>query len=144
MVKIRPYQEKDKQDVRFTCLNSEGPSQDGERIDNFVLNTYCDYYLEKESYLPKRLLSILLHNFSMLNANAKRKNCVSVLTFPLVWNLLYPKSCFNTPNTPSTCMERFIRNWQPKSEVINSAALRFCSSNLWETRITRLYWEVWH
>ena len=50
MVKIRPYQEKDKQDVRFTCLNSEGPSQDGERIDNFVLNTYCDYYLEKESY----------------------------------------------------------------------------------------------
>lgn len=50
MVKIRPYQEKDKQDVRFTCLNSEGPSPDGKRIDNFVLNTYCDYYLEKESH----------------------------------------------------------------------------------------------
>lgn len=48
MVTIRPYTEKDKEDVRFTCLNSEGPSPDGKRIDNFVLNTYCDYYLEKE------------------------------------------------------------------------------------------------
>ena len=50
MITIRPYKEKDKEDVRFTCLNSEGPSQDGERINNFVLNTYCDYYLEKEPY----------------------------------------------------------------------------------------------
>lgn len=48
MITIRPYQEKDKEDVRFICLNSEGPSQDSARINNFVLKTYCDYFIEQE------------------------------------------------------------------------------------------------
>lgn len=48
-MKIRPYQEKDKDDVRFICLNSEGPNTDSANTNRFVLNTFCDYYLEQES-----------------------------------------------------------------------------------------------
>lgn len=46
---IRPYQEKDKENVRFVCLNSEGPSEYDEDTAFFILNTYCDYFIEQES-----------------------------------------------------------------------------------------------
>ncbi len=45
---IRPYQEKDKEDVRFICLNSEGPNPDSQAVQRFVLKTYCDYFIEQE------------------------------------------------------------------------------------------------
>lgn len=45
---IRPYEHKDKEDVRFTCLNSEGPCKLSERGKHFILTTYCDYYIENE------------------------------------------------------------------------------------------------
>ena len=45
---IRPYKEKDKEDVRFVCLNSEGPCDLSASGRHFILTTYCDYYLEQE------------------------------------------------------------------------------------------------
>lgn len=48
MVTIRPYEEKDKDNVRFVCLNSEGPSKQTKRGKHFILTTYCDYFIEKE------------------------------------------------------------------------------------------------
>jgi|LSQX01.1.fsa_nt_gb ribosomal protein S18 acetylase RimI-like enzyme len=46
---IRPYESKDKEDVRFICLNSEGPCKLSEKDKNYILTTYCDYFIEKES-----------------------------------------------------------------------------------------------
>ncbi len=34
---IRPYEEKDKENVRFVCLNSEGPCKSSKRGINFGL-----------------------------------------------------------------------------------------------------------
>ncbi|MBR5428716.1 MAG: GNAT family N-acetyltransferase [Clostridia bacterium] len=45
---IRPYEAKDFEDVRFVCLNSEGPCDMDEAGRHYILTTYCDYYLEKE------------------------------------------------------------------------------------------------
>ncbi len=45
---IRPYEQKDKKDVEFVCLNSEGPCKSSARGINFGLAVYCDYYLEQE------------------------------------------------------------------------------------------------
>ena len=45
---IRPYNNKDKENVRFVCLNSEGPCKSSKRGINFALAVYCDYYIEKE------------------------------------------------------------------------------------------------
>lgn len=45
---VRPYEEKDKEDVRFVCLNSEGPCGLSEGGQHFILTTYCDYFIEKE------------------------------------------------------------------------------------------------
>ncbi len=47
-MKIRHYEEKDKKNVHFICLNSEGPCKSSARGINFALAVYCDYYLEKE------------------------------------------------------------------------------------------------
>lgn len=47
MLNIRKYEEKDKEGVRFTCLNSDGPTE-SENFGKFVLHTFCDYYIEKE------------------------------------------------------------------------------------------------
>ncbi len=47
---IRPYEEKDKENVRFVCLNSEGPCKSSKRKQNFLLTTYCDYFIEKEGH----------------------------------------------------------------------------------------------
>ena len=49
MIKIRHYQEKDKENVRFTCLNSDGPCDSSEKMKFFILNTFCDYFIEQES-----------------------------------------------------------------------------------------------
>ena len=45
---IRPYLEKDKENVRFVCLNSEGPCDMDEAGRHYILTTYCDYYIERE------------------------------------------------------------------------------------------------
>ena len=45
---IRPYANKDKENVRFVCLNSDGPCKARKRRQNFLLTTYCDYFIEKE------------------------------------------------------------------------------------------------
>ncbi|MBQ3499053.1 MAG: GNAT family N-acetyltransferase [Clostridia bacterium] len=45
---IRPYANKDKENVRFVHLNSEGPCKSSKRGINFGLAVYCDYYIEKE------------------------------------------------------------------------------------------------
>ncbi|MCH5198865.1 MAG: GNAT family N-acetyltransferase [Oscillospiraceae bacterium] len=45
---IRPYESKDRDNVRFVCLNSEGPCDMDEKGQHFILTTYCDYFIEKE------------------------------------------------------------------------------------------------
>lgn len=45
---VRPYEAKDKENVRFVCLNSDGPCKSSARAKNFTLAVYCDYYIEKE------------------------------------------------------------------------------------------------
>ncbi len=45
---VRPYEEKDKENVRFVCLNSEGPCKSSKRAREFTLSVYCDYYIENE------------------------------------------------------------------------------------------------
>ena len=47
---IRPYKGKDKENVRFVCLNSEGPCKSSKRGINFSLAVYCDYYIENEPF----------------------------------------------------------------------------------------------
>ena len=45
---IRPYENKDKENVRYVHLNSDGPCKSTKRGINFGLAVYCDYYIEKE------------------------------------------------------------------------------------------------
>ncbi len=45
---IRPYEEKDRESVRFICLNSNGPCKSSGKEINYLLATYCDYYIEEE------------------------------------------------------------------------------------------------
>lgn len=45
---IRPYEAKDKENVQFICLNSDGPDEFSEIGRHFLLTTYCDYYTEQE------------------------------------------------------------------------------------------------
>ncbi len=47
---IRPYEEKDRENVRYICLNSDGPCDADEKGQHFLLTTYCDYYIEKEPH----------------------------------------------------------------------------------------------
>lgn len=47
MLTVRKYEEKDKEGVRFACLNSDGPAE-SENFGKFILHTFCDYYIEKE------------------------------------------------------------------------------------------------
>ncbi len=47
MLEIRKYEEKDFENVRYTCLNSEGEPPSAE-ICEFVLHIFCDYYIEDE------------------------------------------------------------------------------------------------
>lgn len=45
---IRPYEEKDKVNVQFICLNSEGECKMTADEQHFILTTYCNYYIEQE------------------------------------------------------------------------------------------------
>ena len=45
---IRPYEEKDTENVRFVCLDSAGKADASKYVKNFLLNTYCNYYIENE------------------------------------------------------------------------------------------------
>lgn len=45
---VRKFEEKDFKGVQFACLNSEGGGMSAD-MEEFVLHTYCDYYIEKES-----------------------------------------------------------------------------------------------
>lgn len=47
-MKIRNYEEKDKEFVRFVCLNCDEPFNSSEKSKNFFLSVYCDYYIEHE------------------------------------------------------------------------------------------------
>ncbi len=47
---IRPYEEKDRDAVRYICLNSDGPCDADESGQHFLLTTYCDYYIEREGH----------------------------------------------------------------------------------------------
>lgn len=47
---IRPFETKDTADVRYVCLNSEGPCKMSASGKNFVLNTYCNYFIEQEPH----------------------------------------------------------------------------------------------
>ncbi len=46
-MEIRKYEEKDKENVRYICLNSDGGISNKELCD-FVLHIFCDYYIENE------------------------------------------------------------------------------------------------
>ena len=49
MVTIRKYEEKDYENVRFVCLNSEGPDEAPDHDTGvFILDTFCNYYIENE------------------------------------------------------------------------------------------------
>lgn len=47
-MKIRPYKDKDREAVRYVCINCDGPSDMSESAEHFILSTYCDYFIEKE------------------------------------------------------------------------------------------------
>ena len=45
---IRKFHSKDFNRVQFICLNSEGPCDHSEEFQEFLLATYCNYYIENE------------------------------------------------------------------------------------------------
>ncbi|MBR5498308.1 MAG: GNAT family N-acetyltransferase [Clostridia bacterium] len=47
-MRIRPYEEKDKENVRHVCLVTAGCTEKPEEEKQFILSLYCDYYIEKE------------------------------------------------------------------------------------------------
>lgn len=49
MLSVRKYEQKDYDGVRYACLHSEGvePAAD---FGEFVLHTFCDYYIEHEPF----------------------------------------------------------------------------------------------
>ncbi len=47
---IRPYEEKDMENVRFVCLDSAGKVDASKYVKNFLLNAYCNYYIENEPH----------------------------------------------------------------------------------------------
>lgn len=48
MVSIRKYEEKDYEGVCYTCLHSEDDDDITEEFAEFVLNTFCRYYIDNE------------------------------------------------------------------------------------------------
>jgi len=48
MISIRKYEEKDYENVCYACLNSEGDDDITEEFADFVLNTFCKYYIDNE------------------------------------------------------------------------------------------------
>ncbi|MBQ8227990.1 MAG: GNAT family N-acetyltransferase [Clostridia bacterium] len=47
MLSIRKYEKRDFDSVRYVCLNSDGHIED-QNLCNFILHTFCDYYIEHE------------------------------------------------------------------------------------------------
>lgn len=47
---IRKYEEKDYKDVQYTCLHCEDGPEDPPVLQQFVLHTFCDYYIDKEPH----------------------------------------------------------------------------------------------
>ena len=47
-MQIKRYEEKYKEDVRYVCLNSNGPCTMNDSQQHLILTTYCDYFIEKE------------------------------------------------------------------------------------------------
>lgn len=45
---IRPYMEKDKENVRHVCIVTAGCTGKPENERQFILKLYCDYYIENE------------------------------------------------------------------------------------------------
>lgn len=45
---IRPYNEKDKENIRHVCIVTAGCTHKPEDEKKFILKLYCDYYIEKE------------------------------------------------------------------------------------------------
>lgn len=48
MLEVKPYIEKYKEDLREVCLNTAYSTAHEPKERNYLLNTYCDYYLECE------------------------------------------------------------------------------------------------
>ncbi|MBP3696994.1 MAG: GNAT family N-acetyltransferase [Clostridia bacterium] len=48
MATVRKYEDKDYKSVQFACLNSEGLNDDPPATQAFILDTFCNYYIEKE------------------------------------------------------------------------------------------------
>lgn len=48
MLSIRKYEEKDYDGVCFACLNSDEDDDVSESLAEFILHTFCEYYIEKE------------------------------------------------------------------------------------------------
>ena len=118
-------------------------------FDLTVWEIYAVFFFNGKSSCPKRPLSSRLQSFWMLKAKASRKNCVSTLPFPRVRNRRKRKSCFNTPNTPSTCMERFVLKRLPSSLVMfprDSALSRINSGLTLISRyplVLRWHFPIW-
>lgn len=49
MVKVLPFEDRYKQDVRAICLATAGPNAYKPKSTRFLLSTFCDYYLEHEA-----------------------------------------------------------------------------------------------
>lgn len=47
MAFIRKYEPKDYENVRYCCLHSE-QKQNPDKVNEFILQTYCNYYIENE------------------------------------------------------------------------------------------------
>ena len=45
---IRKYEEKDYKDVQYVCLHCEDGPEDPPTLQEFVLHTFCDYYIDHE------------------------------------------------------------------------------------------------
>lgn len=60
MVTVKPYEEKYREDVKLICMNT-GPGSvfTDEKMRDYILNTYCYYYIEKE---PENVFLIVDEN----------------------------------------------------------------------------------
>lgn len=47
-MRIRPYKETDKENIRHVCIVTAGCEDKSDTEKQFILNLYCDYYIEKE------------------------------------------------------------------------------------------------
>ena len=48
MLSIRKYEDKDYKDVQYVCLHCEDGPEDPPDLQEFVLHTFCDYYIDHE------------------------------------------------------------------------------------------------